>query len=110
MTDLDPNHPFLIAGRRHARDVIEDGARIVRLVGETKTADAAATLSTALQLTVSAALVDGYEPREAYEAASGFLAWMIGRLPPQDRQGVLAAMVKSVVDQIADWPATEPVN
>ena len=100
MSGLDPNHPSLITGRRHARDVLEDGARIVRMAGATKKADAVSSLSTAHQLMVSAALVDGYEPHECYEAASAFLAWLVMRLPPEQRLGVLTAMTTEIVGRI----------
>jgi hypothetical protein len=97
---LDPNHPSLLTGRRHGRELIEAAARVVRVAGETKTAPAVETLSTALQLTVSAALVDGFEPHEAYEAASAFLAWLVCRLPEKDQLGVLTAMTSEVVQRV----------
>ena len=102
---IEPDHPLLVRGRRHARDVIEDAARVVRHTHSTEQADACATLSTALQLTITAALTDGFDPQEAYTAVSGLVAWSLLRLPAENRTGVLSALVKSVVDQIAEWPA-----
>lgn len=68
---------------------------------ESKTADAVEVLSTTLQLTVSAALTDGFYPQEAYGAITGLVAWAIIRLPPEDRQGLLAEIVKSVAAEMA---------
>jgi hypothetical protein len=91
MIDLDPNHPALIQGRRHSREVMEAAARAVRQAQEAKTADAASTLSTALQMVISSALVDGFAPREAYAALAGALAWAVCRLPSDERLGVRGA-------------------
>lgn len=88
------------AGRAHCRDVLRSASKVVKADAETKTADAVSTLSTALQLTVSTALVDGYDPHEAYDAAGGFLAWLVCRLPAQDRLGVLTALTTEVVNRI----------
>lgn len=104
----NPDHPLLIQGRRHARDVTESAARIVRLSQDSKSAEASATLSTALQLVLSAALVDGFDPHEAYTGLAGALAWAVGRLPPEDRQGVLTSIVASVVDQMKTQAMCEP--
>ena len=103
MTDIDPDHPLMLQGRRHSRDVMESAARLVRLATDSKTADAAATLSTALQLMTTCALVDGFETHTVYDAVAGLLSWSVRRLPPEQRKEVLAAMVKGAVDQIADW-------
>lgn len=104
---LEPDHPALIQGRRHSRDVLESAARVVRVSGETKTADAMSTLSTALQLVATAALVDGFDPQEVYGASAAFLAWLIARLPPQDHVGVLAAMTNEVVNRVQLAEAAE---
>lgn len=100
MIELDPNHPFLQRGRRHGRDVLESAARVVKAAAETSTADATSTLSTALQLLVSTALVDGFDAHEVYAAATSFMAWMVCRLPETDRVGVLTAITSDVVDRV----------
>lgn len=98
MTDL----PDILAqaGRGHCRDVLRSASKVVKAAAGTKTADATSTLSTALQLCASTALVDGFDPQEVYSAAGGFLAWLVLRLPAEDRLGVLTAMTTEVVDRI----------
>lgn len=110
MTEMDPNHPSLITGRRHGRELIEAGARVVRVAAGSKKADAVSSLSTAQQLIISAALVDGYQPHECYEAASAFLAWLVMRLPKDKRLGVLTAMTSEIVNRIQLAEAGEDVE
>jgi len=101
MIELDPNHPALLQGRRHSRDVLASAARVVNAAQETKrSADAASTVSTGLQLVVSTALVDGFDPQEVYGGAAGLLAWLVCRLRPEDQLGVLMAMTAEVVDRM----------
>lgn len=100
MIEIDPNHPSLLTGRRHSRDVLESAARVVKASAGTKTADAVSTLSTALQLATSTALVDGYEPHEVYEASAAFMAWLVNRLPEADQLGVLTALTTEIVQRV----------
>lgn len=100
MTDLDPNHPAMIQGRRHCRDVLGSAARVVRIANDARKADATSTLSTALQLMLTTALVDEFDPQEVYGALSGALAWAVLRLPAEDQVGVLTAMTAEVVSRM----------
>jgi hypothetical protein len=101
------DHPAAIRGRRDARELLEAAARVVRVTSGQRQAGAADTLSTALQLVMTTALVDGFNAQEVYGALAGALAWGVMRLPPTERQGVLAAMVTEVVGRIADIPAAQ---
>lgn len=100
MNTLEDNHPALLTGRRHARDVLASASRVVKATTGAKTSDQASVLSTALQLVTSAALVDEFDPHEAYEASSAYLAWLICRLPREDQLGVLTAMTTQVVERV----------
>ena len=93
----NPDHPLLLQGRRHARDVIASGDRIGRLAGDTSRASC---LSTGLQLVMSAAMVDGEDPQDVYAALINTVAWAVCRLPKDDRIGVLSAMVKEAAEKI----------
>lgn len=97
MTDLSPDHPLLLQGRRHARDVIASAERIGRLAGDP---ERASVLSTAAQLVLSAAMVDGEDPQDVYAALINTLVWAVCRLPKDDRLGVLGAVVKEAVEKI----------
>lgn len=101
---LGPDHPFLLQGRRHARDVIESAARIGRATGDEQVT---AVVSTSLQLVLSAALVDGVDPHEAYSGLAGAIAWAVCRLPEEGRAGVLQAIVAEVVKHMAEVSASE---
>lgn len=105
-------NPLMTKGRADARETMATAARLVRKAGDTKTADAADTLSTALQLVLTTALVDGYEPKEVYQALCGAVSWSVMRLEADDRLGVLTAITSGVIDQMkaAETVAPETVN
>lgn len=96
-----PEHPLYPRGRRQARDVITTAEAIGRRAGDEARASA---LSMALQLILSAALVDGDAPHDAYEALIFAVAWAVCRLPRDDRPGVLAAIVGEIASRVRDFP------
>ena len=102
--------PMMERGRKEARELMNTSARIVRTAGKTETADAATALSTSLQLCLTTALVDGFDAQEVYSALAGALAWSVKRLDPEDRIGVLTAIVGGVVEVVRDVPKTEALN
>ena len=107
--------PIMEKGRADARELMATGARLVRKAADTKKADASATLSTSLQLVLTTALVDGFEPHEVYDALAGALAWSVMRLERTEQMGVLLEMVKNVIekaglDQSSDAAQSAPIN
>jgi hypothetical protein len=100
MMQIAPDHPAAVQGRRHSRDVLASAARVVKVAAETRQADAASTLATALQLVLTTALVDGFDAQEVYGALAGAVAFAVMRLPEDQRFGVLTAMTTEVVDRM----------
>jgi hypothetical protein len=93
----DPNHPMLLQGRRHAREALYSAsrfARIANLHGKSP------VTSLAVQMVVGCALLDGDDAGDVFGGLGAAVAALINRLPPQDRETVLAGVVQTIAELI----------
>ena len=95
------DHPFVLQGRRHARELLMSTHRLGAMTGDK---EPKSTISFAMQIVLWTAISDGVEPVEVYNALIGAMIWAICRAPEEQRQGLLTEIVKNVVEGLGNYP------